>query len=366
MHRFAIFTILLVCLGLPLTPARAAEPLVIASNGGGTGPFEHTLVGAALAVERGAEFLEIQVGLSKDNVPMGFSDLTLNRLTDVTALFPKRHRDDGGFYLADFSLAELRQLRLQPAFESGPDAPLLPMVSLEELLNLLHHLDKKRGKITGILIVLRSPAFYRGENKDLSGAVLDLLKEYPDLRTEGKLLISSSDSDELQRVHQLLESNPGQPIPLIQLLAHQEDAQLSVSGTDWILTNSGLRLVSTYASALGVQADPENVSATPVLNAPFREELKKHNLQLFIRVTHSNDSIAGQGNDESKLQSLLESTSPDGVVTDDFSVVSSHITSTVVDSTENRLPPFFSKLHLSPVRPGTQVPKNPDKKRELQ
>lgn len=366
MHRFAVFIIVLVCLGLPLSPARAAEPLVIASNGGGTGPFEHTLVGAALAVEQGAEFLEIQVGLSKDNVPMGFSDLTLNRLTDVAALFPERHRDDGGFYLADFTLAELRQLRLQPAFESGPDAPLLPMVSLEELLNLLHHLDKKRGKTTGILIVLRFPAFYHSENKDLSGAVMDLLKEYPDLRSEDKLLISSSDSDELQRVHQLLESNPGQTIPLIQLLVHKKDAQLSVSGTDWILTNSGLRLVSTYASALGVQVAPEEVSALPVLNGPYREELKKYNLQLFIRVTHSTDSIAGQGNNESKLQSLLESSRPDGVITDDFSVVSSYLAATVADSTKNRLPPFFSKLQLSPVRPGTQAPQETEEKRELQ
>ena len=56
----------------------------------------------------GADFLEQDIVLSKDDIPVVLHDIYIDTVTDVSVRFPDRKRDDGRFYALDFSVAELK------------------------------------------------------------------------------------------------------------------------------------------------------------------------------------------------------------------------------------------------------------------
>ena len=57
-----------------------------------------------------ADFIEQDVVLTKDNIPVVLHDIYLDTVTDVAKKFPNRARDDDRFYAIDFTLAEIKQL----------------------------------------------------------------------------------------------------------------------------------------------------------------------------------------------------------------------------------------------------------------
>ena len=89
-----------------------ANPLVIAHRGASGYLPEHTLEAATLAYAQGADFIEQDVVLSKDGVPVVLHDIHLDTVTNVAKRFPDRKREDGRYYVIDFTLKELKTLRV--------------------------------------------------------------------------------------------------------------------------------------------------------------------------------------------------------------------------------------------------------------
>ena len=83
------------------------KPIVIAHRGASAYLPEHTLPCVAAAHTLGADYIEQDIVLSRDGVPMVLHDIYLESTTNVAQRFPKRCRDDGRFYAIDFDLAEL-------------------------------------------------------------------------------------------------------------------------------------------------------------------------------------------------------------------------------------------------------------------
>ena len=100
--------------------ALAAEtrPLVIAHRGASGYLPEHTQAAKTLAYGLGADFLEQDIVLTKDDVPVVLHDIYLDTVTDVAKRFPGRKRADGRFYVLDLTLAELKQLRVAERFNA--------------------------------------------------------------------------------------------------------------------------------------------------------------------------------------------------------------------------------------------------------
>ena len=71
------------------------KPLVIAHRGAAGYLPEHTLVAKAYAYATGADYLEQDVILTRDDVPVVFHDLVLDEVTDVAARYADRRRSDG-------------------------------------------------------------------------------------------------------------------------------------------------------------------------------------------------------------------------------------------------------------------------------
>ena len=88
------------------------RPIVIAHRGASGYLPEHTLAAKAMAHAMGADFVEQDVVLSKDHVPVVLHDVHVDTISDVAQKFPGRHRSDGRFYAIDFDLAELQTLNV--------------------------------------------------------------------------------------------------------------------------------------------------------------------------------------------------------------------------------------------------------------
>ncbi len=186
MLRF-LFPLLL----LPFAALTAAEPrpLIIAHRGASGYLPEHTLAAKALAYGQGADYLEQDVVLSKDGVPVIFHDTHIDTTTDVAKKFPGRQRADGRFYALDFTVAELKQLKVSERFSPKTGKAAFPrrfpvgvgsfsVVTLEEEIQFIQQLNRSTGRNVGIYPELKAPAWHRKEGHDLAAAVLPILRRY--------------------------------------------------------------------------------------------------------------------------------------------------------------------------------------------
>ncbi|PIF92404.1 glycerophosphoryl diester phosphodiesterase [Acidovorax sp. 62] len=88
-----------------------AQPQVIAHRGASGYLPEHTLGGYELAIRMGTDFIEPDLQITKDGALVAIHDDTLNRTTNVATLFAQRN---GGYKVADFTLAEIKTLTVIP------------------------------------------------------------------------------------------------------------------------------------------------------------------------------------------------------------------------------------------------------------
>ncbi len=182
-----LFGILLLSLGV--LAAAEPRPLIIAHRGASGYLPEHTLAAKALAYGQGADYLEQDVVLSKDGVPVIFHDTHIDTTTDVAKKFPGRQRADGRFYALDFTLAELKQLDVSERFNPKTGKAAFPrrfpvgvgsfsVVTLEEEIQFIQQLNRSTGRSVGIYPELKAPAWHRKEGQDLAAAVLPILRRY--------------------------------------------------------------------------------------------------------------------------------------------------------------------------------------------
>jgi glycerophosphoryl diester phosphodiesterase len=176
---------------LPFAALAAAEsrPLIIAHRGASGYLPEHTLAAKALAYGQGADYLEQDVVLSKDGVPVIFHDTHIDTATDVAKKFPGRQRADGRFYALDFTLAELKQLNVSERSNPQTGKAAFPkrfpvgvgsfsVVTLEEEIQFIQQLNRSTGRNVGIYPELKAPAWHRKEGHDLAAVVLPILRRH--------------------------------------------------------------------------------------------------------------------------------------------------------------------------------------------
>ena len=135
----ATLALLTVCCAVLV--AAEPSPTIIAHRGASGYLPEHTLAAKALAYAQGADYLEQDLVLTKDGVPIVQHDVTLDSTTDVASRFPGRQRANGSFYAIDFTLAEVRQLRVLERFNPKTGKACIqdvfPLVSVSSGLILL-------------------------------------------------------------------------------------------------------------------------------------------------------------------------------------------------------------------------------------
>ncbi|MGK2926822.1 MAG: glycerophosphodiester phosphodiesterase [Lysobacterales bacterium] len=242
------------------TPSKSSTPMkdftVIAHRGASGYLPEHTLEGAAMAHAMGADYIEQDVLLTRDGVLIVLHDLYLDAVTDVAERYPGRARPDGRHYAIDFTLEEIRRLRVHE--RTGPDGePAFPgrftqetsifhVPTLAEEIDLIEGLNRSTGRHVGLYIEPKAPAWHEAEGKDLMVAVLALLANHGLNDADDKVLLQSFDFDALRRAREEL----GTELGLVQLIG-ENDWQESRTDFAFLQTEAGLREVARFARGIG-------------------------------------------------------------------------------------------------------------------
>jgi glycerophosphoryl diester phosphodiesterase len=248
-------TFLAVSSNLLSAPMEPAKKIVIAHRGASGYLPEHTIAAKAMAHAMGADYIEQDVVLSRDNIPVVLHDTQIDTVTDVARLFPGRAREDGRYYALDFSLAELKQLRVNeridpkrgtPVFKGRfpPGQSSFQIATLEEELQLIQGLNKSTGREAGIYPEIKRPAWHRRQGRDISKIVLAILDKYGYRTKADKVYIQCFDFAELRRIRTEL----GCQCSLIQLLGDGGEECVDHAR---LITPQGLLEVATVADGIG-------------------------------------------------------------------------------------------------------------------
>lgn len=237
--------------------AQSTSPVIIAHRGASAYLPEHTLAAKAMAHAMGADFLEQDLVLTKDDVPIVMHDIQLETISDVATRFPDRKRADGHFYALDFKLAEIKQLRASERvnprtgqavypgrFPVGSSAFQIP--TLEEELQLIAGLNHSRGRKVGIYPEIKQPGWHRKEGHDLSRAVLPILRRYGYATKKDACWLQCFEVDEVRRIRTEL----GWEGRLLLLLGPSTKYPDGSDASRWF-TEEGLREAAQFADGVG-------------------------------------------------------------------------------------------------------------------
>lgn len=234
-----------------------AQKIVIAHRGASGYLPEHTLEAKAMAYAMGADYIEQDVVMTKDDQLIVLHDITLDRTTNVDELYPDRIRDDGRFYAIDFTLAEIKQLSASEGFRivDGEKVQGFPgrfpmgvstfrVPTLQEEIELIQGLNKSTGKDVGIYPEIKSPEFHRDAGKDISTAVVKVLKEYGYTSKQDKVFLQTFSFDELKIIHEEIFPEAGIDLKLVMLLSDSEEYP-------WMFEEDGMKKLAEMADGVG-------------------------------------------------------------------------------------------------------------------
>jgi glycerophosphoryl diester phosphodiesterase len=203
----------------PSSTQLSADKIVIAHRGASGYLPEHSLPAKAMAYAQGADYLEQDLVMTKDNELVVLHDHYLDRVTDVADRLPDRARKDGRYYAIDFTLPEIKSLKFTEGFDidkNGKKVQSYPgrfpmgksdfrVHTFQEEIEFIQGLNHSTGKNVGIYPEIKAPWFHQQEGKDISTNVLEVLKQYGYTTKGDKVYLQCFDANELKRIKNELE-----------------------------------------------------------------------------------------------------------------------------------------------------------------
>lgn len=243
--------------GIPVTsrerPTKdTARKILIAHRGASAYAPEHTLESYRLAIKQGADFVEQDLQITRDNQLVCLHDLTLERTTNVKDLFPTRFQEESAprsaseqgsssagspvrrWYVSDFTLQEIKQLDAGSWF--NPKFKNARVPTFQEAIDLM------RGK-AGLYPETKAPEVYGKFGFDMERLLVNALQRnrLGTRRAERHtpVIIQSFSPESLKKLSRML--NP--KLPLVLLVNQQMQAR-------W-LTPAGLKEAGQFANGIG-------------------------------------------------------------------------------------------------------------------
>jgi glycerophosphoryl diester phosphodiesterase len=286
--------------------------VVIAHRGASGYLPEHTLESKAMAYAMGVDYLEQDIVLSKDLVPIVIHDIHLETVTNVKDVFPNKKRADGKYYVIDFTFEELQRLNVCERFNSETKQAVFinrfplkkskfKLHSLQDEIELIQGLNKSTGKNIGIYPEIKEPIFHKNEGFDISQIVLDVLSNYGYKTKNDNCILQCFESSELKRIRFELNSK----LFLVQLIEFEED-------------ENRIEEFSTYADGIGpwyqqiIKGKDNNNKwiISNLVNKAHENNLKVH------AYTFRADKLEGFTTFNELLKVALYDANVDGVFTD--------------------------------------------------
>ncbi len=259
------------------TKSDTKSKIVIAHRGASGYLPEHSLAAKAMAHAMGADYIEQDVVMTKDDHLVILHDPYLDRVTNVMDVFPSRSREVFGqkrWLAIDFTLKEIKQLQMTEGFELEENSRnkkqifsnRFPMFkshfqvsTLEEEIELIQGMNKSRDKNVGIYVEIKAPWFHQLENKDISLRTLEVIKRYGYSTKQDKVFIQCFDPDESKRIHDEVMPMLGIDLKLVQLIAETSwnetmrlvNGQLVPYSYDWMFEKGAMQKIAQYADGIG-------------------------------------------------------------------------------------------------------------------
>jgi glycerophosphoryl diester phosphodiesterase len=262
-----------------LIPATAAahepDPLVIGHRGAPGYLPDHTLQSYALAIRLGADYIEPDLVSTKDGHLIARHEPNITSTTDVAQHpeFADRERTavvDGvteeGWFVSDFTLAEIRTLRaLQPL----PERPQqfngrFKIPTFDEVIALAKRYSKRYDRRIGVYPETKHPTYHKDLGLALERPLLKALDRAGWDRRRAPVFIQSFEQSNLKRL------NKRTHVRLVQLIDANDvnpDGSLAYAPPfdrpyDWtvagrpgtfgdLTTDAGLDEVRSYADGIG-------------------------------------------------------------------------------------------------------------------
>ena len=225
---------------------KSTKKITVVAHRGASGYLpEHTIASKAMAHAMNADYIEQDIVLSKDDIPIVIHDILLDDVTNVSEKYPNRKREDGKYYVIDFTFEELKTLEVTERFDSKTGLQIYPtrfpkgtssfrLHSLQDEIELIQGLNESSGKDIGIYPEIKKPKFHNENGKDISKIVLDILTKYGYSTKDDQCILQCFDAQELERIRNELKSE----LFLVQLMEFPEQKNL-------------LEFYASYADGIG-------------------------------------------------------------------------------------------------------------------
>ena len=291
---------------------KSTKKITVVAHRGASGYLpEHTLASKVMAYAMQADYIEQDVVLSKDDVPIVIHDILLDDVTNVLEKFPNRKREDGRYYVIDFTFKEIKTLAVTERFDSETGLQIYPnrfpkgtssfrLHSLQDEIELIQGLNKSTGKNIGIYPEIKKPEFHHENGKDISKIVLNILSDYGYKTKNDKCIVQSFDAVELERIRKELKSQ----LFLVQLMEFSEQKNL-------------LEFYASYADGIGPwykhlisSKTADGFSFTPLIK-------EAHKLDLVVHpYTFREDQLDEFDSFEQMIDVIIHQAGADGGFTD--------------------------------------------------
>nr|WP_136249806.1 glycerophosphodiester phosphodiesterase [Ningiella ruwaisensis] len=243
------------CICILLFSAKSLAFDLIAHRGASGFLPEHSKEALVLAFMQGADYIEQDLVLSRDNELIVLHDIHLENVTNVEVLYPQRKRKDGRWYAIDFTLDELRSLSLHERTNSDgklvfanryQGAAHFTVSTFAEHVELVSELNRQLNKNVGLYPEIKSPAWHLEEGKDIASLLVDELNRLSLNSKDARIFVQSFEPESLKR----LKFELGAKTKLVQLIA---DNSWGESLTDYnaLQTSEGLQNIASYADGIG-------------------------------------------------------------------------------------------------------------------
>ncbi len=259
-----------------LNTLKGQAPIVIGHRGASGERPEHTLASYQLAIDRGADFIEPDLVVTKDGILIARHEPDITGTTDVSKRpeFASRKTTkmlDGtavtGWFAEDFTLAEIKTLRATErlAFRDQSFNGTFEIPTLDEIIALVKQTEKATGKKIGIYPETKHPTYFADQGFNTSQLLVDALvkNQFTD---PSRIYIQSFEVGNLKALNSTIMPKAGIDIPLIQLLdaddVRNDGSLIEIQPYDFIKsgatgtygdlrTAAGLKEIATYADGIG-------------------------------------------------------------------------------------------------------------------
>ena len=250
-----------------------AGPLIIGHRGASGYRPEHTIESYRLAIEQGADVIEPDLVMTKDRILVARHENEIGATTDAGAKFPDRQRtkviDDhpaSGWFVEDFTLAELKQLRARERleFRSHRFDGQFEVPTFEEILVFVRREERRLGRRIGLYPETKHPSYHESLGLPITDSLLSVLARHGYRDGSEPVFIQSFEASNLQA------ARPQTKLRLVRLLE---------------AAGEGLRAIAAYADGIGPSKDlVQPIGPDGGLGEPTSLVADAHAAGLFVHV----------------------------------------------------------------------------------